>query len=344
MRTQNKTEQRTPLAMLDTSILVTDSSPSSGRMNQAISGSDLEPRTSEKSAHAHWRESVSLAKDTALVATPGQIIKRRALPGFVLTESLYDGGFKSSESHPLHRLSFVLKGSYTSFFRNELHQVEDAKGIFLPPGEVHTISSAAGARCLHLELTQEWVDRIAERQCIKLSSPRVFQSCLLPSLVRRLYQELNQEGESSLLAVEGLAFEILAEIVRSQPSRTDATTQSKLDQAKEFLEANFAVPFTVAEAAQSVGLHPVYLAALFRKTLRCTMKDYVRRLRVNFAAAKLAESAEPLVDIGMAAGFVDQSHFCRTFKYLIGMTPSEYRTHHQKSSPDSTLLIDTRQT
>ena len=35
--------------------------------------------------------------------------------------------------------------------------------------------------------------------------------------------------------------------------------------------------------------------------------------------------AKPIVDIALAAGFCDQSHFTRTFKRAIGVAPSQYR-------------------
>jgi AraC family transcriptional regulator len=36
-------------------------------------------------------------------------------------------------------------------------------------------------------------------------------------------------------------------------------------------------------------------------------------------------SKEPLVEIALAAGFADQTHFTRSFKRITGMTPTEFR-------------------
>jgi AraC-like DNA-binding protein len=323
------------MLMLATSVLGANTAQPTKRPANPVPGSGAAKQAGKRSARELLQATASAAQILRPMDQSGEIIRRRTLPDLVLTESLYEKGFHSANRrHSQHRLGLVLTGSYSVLFRNELYQVEETQGILLPAGELHTVRSSVGARCLHVELTQEWVERLAKWQRIKLEAPHTFQSCLLPSLVKRLHYELNAEDESSLLAVEGLAFELLAESLRCPPGQKEATTQSKIDQAKEFLEANFAASFTVAEAAESVGLHPRYLAALFRKTVRCTMKDYVRRLRVNFAASRLIDSDESLADIGIAAGFVDQSQFCRTFKYLIGMTPREYRARHQKGSPD----------
>ena len=41
--------------------------------------------------------------------------------------------------------------------------------------------------------------------------------------------------------------------------------------------------------------------------------------------AALADPRRSLVGIALDAGFADQSQFCRAFKQLVGVTPSQYR-------------------
>ena len=71
--------------------------------------------------------------------------------------------------------------------------------------------------------------------------------------------------------------------------------------------------------------HPVHLVAVFRRYMHCTPCDFLRRLRVEFAAGQLLRTRMPLVEIALQAGFTHQSHFCRVFKTITGMTPSAYR-------------------
>jgi AraC family transcriptional regulator len=69
----------------------------------------------------------------------------------------------------------------------------------------------------------------------------------------------------------------------------------------------------------------VHLAQTFRKTYQCTIGEYVRKLRIEYACHELTNSAKPIVDIALAAGFCDQSHFTRTFRRVVGAAPSQYR-------------------
>ena len=55
------------------------------------------------------------------------------------------------------------------------------------------------------------------------------------------------------------------------------------------------------------------------------MGEYLRRLRLDFAAREIANTETLLGEIAIAAGFADQSHLTKTFKAYFGLKPSEYR-------------------
>jgi AraC family transcriptional regulator len=72
-------------------------------------------------------------------------------------------------------------------------------------------------------------------------------------------------------------------------------------------------------------VHPTHLARVFRQFERRTVGDFIREARIRYARQRMLESKAPLVEIALAAGFADQTHFTRSFKRLTGMTPTEFR-------------------
>jgi AraC family transcriptional regulator len=64
---------------------------------------------------------------------------------------------------------------------------------------------------------------------------------------------------------------------------------------------------------------------VFRQFERCTVGDYIREVRIDYARKQMLATNEPLVEIALAAGFADQTHFTRSFKRITGMTPTEFR-------------------
>ncbi|PYO90670.1 MAG: hypothetical protein DMD66_01815 [Gemmatimonadetes bacterium] len=77
--------------------------------------------------------------------------------------------------------------------------------------------------------------------------------------------------------------------------------------------------------AAMCGGHPDYFARAFRTWFGAAVGAYVRRLRLDWAADRLARTEVPIVEIALDAGFADQSHFTRAFRHQVGVTPGDYR-------------------
>jgi AraC family transcriptional regulator len=125
--------------------------------------------------------------------------------------------------------------------------------------------------------------------------------------------------------MEGLALELLGELARRRAGGAESRPPRWLRQARALLQERFAEGLTLEEIALAVGVHPAHLASVFRAQHGCTVGDYLRRLRIEFACREIARSDTPLVEIALDAGFANQSHFTRIFKRLTGMTPAAYR-------------------
>ena len=52
---------------------------------------------------------------------------------------------------------------------------------------------------------------------------------------------------------------------------------------------------------------------------------YVKRMRIQMAARLLADSSESVSVIAARVGIGDANYFCRMFKSVMGVSPSEYR-------------------
>jgi AraC family transcriptional regulator len=120
--------------------------------------------------------------------------------------------------------------------------------------------------------------------------------------VRRLWRCLESEGR------------------REAPARP-----SWLTEVHERVRREGATRYGLQRLARGVGVHPVYLARVFRRHYGVTIGVLRRRQRVERALARLRTENTPLAEIALDLGYADQSHFCRELKRETGWTPGRFR-------------------
>lgn len=204
-------------------------------------------------------------------------------------------------------------------------EVQPQTVAFNAADEPHSNSiSGKGARFLILEIGSELITRIDGR-ALAFSKSTVFKGGELNWLGLRLHRESSQNDAVTPVALEGLGLEMLATLFRLNDSQRGKQPPRWVEQARELIHAQFTESLSVSRIATTVGVHPVHLARTFRKHYRCSISDYVRRLRIERAQHDISSSCLSLAEVALQTGFCDQGHLTRVFKRLTGITPAKYR-------------------
>lgn len=91
-----------------------------------------------------------------------------------------------------------------------------------------------------------------------------------------------------------------------------------------YLEQNYRYPLCLKAIADLVHLNPRYLSRLFKEMTGLTIQQYLIRLRIGKAKKLLCATSYSITDIALETGFCDCQHFCKVFKQLEGITPTQY--------------------
>ena len=259
----------------------------------------------------------------------GNSLMIREVDGFILRETVHQPGVKlPKHSHERSHFAFVLRGVFEERCENKTLACKPSSLSFLAPGMTHSDDFGNGVHCLLVEIAPQRLERL--RDDLQLDEPVFINGGVPAWLAMRLYNEARQTDAASSLALEGLSLEILAELSRQQPVTSERKPPRWLEQAREIIHAKFAETLTHDHIANLVAVHPVHLAKVFRRHYKCTIGEYVRRLRIEHACREISSSEASLVEIALASGFSDQSHFSKVFKKLAGMTPTEFRKNLRK--------------
>jgi AraC family transcriptional regulator len=256
----------------------------------------------------------------------GQVLSSRQVAEFFLNETAYvPGAMIPRHSHENAYFCLVRQGSYTESYGEKTRACGPLTFAFHPPGELHSEHFGdTQARSFNIEIASDWIGRLHDCS-LRLDAPVAFAPGAITDLALRLYGEFQLMDSVSQLAIEGLILEIIAGATRSAQQARPPEPPRWLCQVREILHDRFTEGLALSSIAELVGVHPVHMATVFRRHYRCTVGEYVRKLRLEYACRELALSERSLAEIAAAAGFADQSHFSRAFKTSIGISPGEYR-------------------
>lgn len=255
----------------------------------------------------------------------GRAVRTRRVHGFLITENRFRAGLEiSRHAHTHPHFTFVLAGGFTERYGERVLTCAPGSLLLVPADEPHTDTVwAEGAHSLGVELSPGSAKRLGEGTDL-LRRPDVVAHEPIRTASHRLFREFFSGDVASGLCLESLALEILVLSARLSPT-PESGAPKWMARVIERLHDGFSESVSLEGLAAEAGVHPTHLARAFKKVHGCTVGDYLRRIRIEAGAAQLRGTRKTVAEVAVEAGFCDQSHFCRAFRRVYGMSPSVYR-------------------
>jgi len=253
----------------------------------------------------------------------GELIRSQAFAGLTLTETRYPAGARlPRHCHEQAYFCLIRRGTYREEYGGRQRSCGPLMLAFHPPEEVHAERiDGDEVRSFNIEITPSWLRGVAGT--VPLDQPFDSRGGRLVGLAVQLLDEFERPDSTSPLIIEGLTLQLLGLCARD--ARCDPARPRWLLRVRDLLTERCTAAFTLAGLAAEAEVHSGYLAGAFRRHFGCTVGAYIRRQRVALACRHLTNSDVPLAHVALLTGFADQSHFTRTFKREIGLTPAAYR-------------------
>jgi AraC-like DNA-binding protein len=117
----------------------------------------------------------------------------------------------------------------------------------------------------------------------------------------------------------------------------------RLLRARDAIDRHFAAPLDVPALAHVALMSPAHFIRQFKAAFGEPPHRYLQRRRVERAMALLRDSTWTITDVSLAVGFNSTGTFSRTFKAVVGQSPSTYRGRSQPlPAPDCIVRAWTR--
>jgi len=98
--------------------------------------------------------------------------------------------------------------------------------------------------------------------------------------------------------------------------------------ARDAMDRAYAEPLNVKAVAAVAHLSEAHFIRSFRATFGETPHRYLQRRRVERSMFLLRETDRSVTDICFDVGFTSLGTFSRTFREIVGDTPTDYREQH----------------
>ncbi|HMM81810.1 MAG: helix-turn-helix transcriptional regulator [Cryobacterium sp.] len=111
-------------------------------------------------------------------------------------------------------------------------------------------------------------------------------------------------------------------------SREAEELNRRLLRARDEMDRAFSDPLDVRTVAAIAHVSPAHFSRRFRAVFGESPHRYLQRRRVERSMFMLRESESTVTDICFAVGFSSLGTFSRTFREIVGQTPTDYRAGH----------------
>jgi len=107
------------------------------------------------------------------------------------------------------------------------------------------------------------------------------------------------------------------------------------------VDANLAGKIAVKDLAASLHVSVGHFCRAFKHTFGMPARIWIRQRRIELAQGLMLTTGASLSEIALSCGMSDQSHFTRSFRRIVGETPSSWRlTRHGAMEERVTELAD----
>jgi len=278
-------------------------------------------------------------------------------PGFFLArQESHRGGVFPVHAHDHFEALLMLSGRRVQHYGSLEIEANPGSLIFTPPGLRHgativghtaSLSIQFNLKFLHPELpadaqrlwshpstlraAPELLPFMAQKQMRYECDPSLTEKLQgsWTSLIERngsqgLGSEQYARAQLSILLLEVLgAFE--SEIIEIAEMEQHEDASDKIDDLRQFIEANLGERLSINEAARHLAMSTSCLAARIKRVTGQTFGELLLKARLQHARELLLYTDRRVSQVAFECGFEDHAYFSRRFRQDLGLSPLEYR-------------------
>ena len=255
--------------------------------------------------------------------------------------------------HEFLEVFWIAAGRCTHFINGGTEQLCTGRLVFIRPDDTHAFQNVDDAPCrmINVAFAKATADHLFARYGTEFGERFFWSGEAMPHstlLDRNGLDELSRiegaldKGDRTLARIEAFLLRLITDLLANE-ARMPETAPGWLSRACEAMLDPEALRQGVPRLVRQSGRTHEHVSRSFRRYFGQTPSSWVNAMRMSLAARKLIGSDDPIVDVAMACGIDDLSHFYRLFRRAHGTSPQKFRRRQQVDLVHPTGLPTQRQ-
>ncbi|MDR6550835.1 response regulator [Paenibacillus qinlingensis] len=173
----------------------------------------------------------------------------------------------------------------------------------------------------HLQLSSDQVQQLLQDCLQMIHKFLAAKDVYVFNTVEALTLLADKEEEASFLQFNTLIRKMFSDLHYKRKGKLI----DPIAAAKSYIDAHLTEEVSLEEVAKHLGLNASYFSQLFKQVTQETFVHYRMKKRMEKAISLLEIPHYRMSDIAEEVGYIDYSHFAKSFKKLYQLSPSEYR-------------------
>lgn len=228
--------------------------------------------------------------------------------------------------HSLYEFYYLAEGEVSYFIKDKTYSVKKGDVIVIPPSTIHnSIRSDKERRRILFYLSPDYLQGFYS-ESIPQRRDFVFHT-EGNRRIRNVFEELLRESrsENNSSYNKALVCELMVLLLRLNDDLKTESNNTRINEIVAYINERYYTDLTLEGTAKTFYMNPSYLSRLFKTATGFNFNEYLNKYRIKEANNLLITTSKSITEIAGAVGYNSSTHFCKTFKRIMGVSPLSYK-------------------
>ena len=219
----------------------------------------------------------------------------------------------SSHNHANHYIiSLCIKGSVTAILKDKVMHLEENDCFVVPPFMPHAVRLTKTSTLVSLCMDKSFVEEYSPK-----NGTEILKTILLS---KKIQQQITKSQTELLLQTIPYLYELH---FTHREVNNPAAMEDDMSILCDKLTNNLSDSIALDHLARDLYINKYYLIRKCKRYLGLTPHKFHLQSRIR-KAQNMLFTGQSITEASVNTGFYDQSHFDKSFKKIVGISPTEY--------------------